>query len=439
MEKERAKQLACEAIDKRRVQLVANGRALYAMPETGFREFRTAEFVAKKFVGLGLDVKTGVAVTGIRAKAAGRSHGRCVAIMGELDALFMPDHRHVDSITGYAHACGHHAQMAMVLSAATALVESGIMAELDGDAAFIGVPAEEAIEFGYREDLVREGRLEFTVGKQECIRLGMFEGVDAVIGGHVADIGDAPKLRYGSTYNGLINKMVRFHGRSSHAALSPELGVNALHAALNSINNINAMRSTLEDKEHPRIHYIISKGGDSVNTIPCEVTMELGVRAASLTYLKKLDERVNTALLSGAVSVGASAEIRDIGAYLPTNQDDNMCKIFCANAVEFLGAANVIDARGWHKASSTDVGEVSSILPVVYYNFSGSRGAPHTKEMDIIDENFAYADSAKAAVMTLIDLLWDGGKEIERIKAAYKPQFASREEYIAFHRRLTGH
>ena len=185
--------------------------------------------------------------------------------MGELDALMMPSHCHADPVTGAAHACGHHAQMAMVIGAATGLIESGAMNHLDGDVAFLAVPAEEAIELAFRQELVRQGKIRFVGGKQEFIRLGVFNDIDAVLCGHLSNTGEIGRFRYGANYNGVLCKTVKFSGESCHAALAPQMGINALQAAVNAIIGINSIRETLPEAEYARIHYIITKGGDSPN------------------------------------------------------------------------------------------------------------------------------------------------------------------------------
>lgn len=170
--KNELKQRAIAAIEARRAELVQIGHALFDMPETGFREHRTAAYVKERLEGLGLEVRDQIAITGLKAKALGRNHSRCVGVMGELDALVMPSHCRADPATGYGHACGHHAQLVMVLGTAMGLIESGVMQEPAGDVAFLAVPAEETVELEFRKELVKEGKLHFMGGKQEFMLVG---------------------------------------------------------------------------------------------------------------------------------------------------------------------------------------------------------------------------------------------------------------------------
>ncbi len=429
------KQKVIDTIEAHRAELKNIGEKLYSMPETGFREYRSSAYVKSKLEALGLNVKGGIAITGLKAIAEGRSHERCVGIMSELDALILPNHCHADPDTGCAHACGHHAQSVMMLGAAMGLIESGVIGELDGDVAFLAVPAEEAIEIEFRKQLVKEGKLHYLGGKQEFIYLGEFDGIDAVIHGHTATTPNA-KFRYGQSYNGVVHKSVRFIGKSAHAGMAPHLGINALQAAVNAINNINAMRETLPESEKPRIHYIITKGGASPNIVPDDVRMEFGVRAASAGYMIELNSKVNRAITTGAESVGAKVEIEDLGAYQPTYQDRQLCGIFAQNAAALFGEQSLIDGSSLHRGSSTDVGDVASLVPTVTANFCGISGSPHTAEYDVTDPDFVYVEMAKVVACCVIDLLFEGGKTLDEIKAGYQPTFANSSQHTEYYQKL---
>lgn len=434
-DKGKLKQRALAAINARRRDLVDIGNALFEIPETGFREHHTAAYVKRQLETLGLQVRDGIAITGLKTKAAGKCHDRCVGIMGELDALVLPNHCHADPKTGYGHACGHHAQLVMVLGTAMGLIESGVMQELDGDVAFLAVPAEEAVELEFRKQLVDEGKLHFMGGKQEFIRLGVFDDIDAVLCSHLSTTPNA-RFRYGQSYNGVVHKSVRFIGKSAHAGMAPHLGINALQAAVNAINNVNGLRETLPQDQSPRIHYIITKGGDSPNIIPDDVRMEFGVRAATAEFMMDLNDRVNRAIRAGAMAAGAQVEIDDHGAYQPTYQDERLTRVFVENAAALVGSENLIDASNLHRGSSTDVGDVASLVPTIHTNFDGAVGAPHTAEFDVADPEFAYVEIAKVMAMTVIDLLAEGGTVLDDIKSKYKPTFANKEAHMQYYRKL---
>ena len=113
------------AIEKRRDFLCSVGTHIWNNPEPGFREEKTSAYLVDIFKSLGMEVKTGLAVTGFRADLETGRPGPTVAILGELDSLILPNHPECDKATGAVHACGHNASATGLIGAAIGLVESG--------------------------------------------------------------------------------------------------------------------------------------------------------------------------------------------------------------------------------------------------------------------------------------------------------------------------
>ena len=432
MDKQQLKAKAFEIIEQNKDYLIEIGKNLYNMPETGFREHETSAYVKQILEECGLEVKDKIAITGLKAKASGRKHDVNVALMGELDALIMPSHPHCHPERGTFHGCGHHAQLTTILGAAIGLVKSGLMEELDGDLTFIGVPAEEVIEQDFRKELREKGELFFLSGKQEMVRLGVFDDVDMVLCSHVMGHKAEPYCWAGHSWNGVIFKTVEFTGKGAHAGLAPDQGINALEAALCGMNNINAMRESFKDDDHVRIHYIITKGGDSSNIVPDDIRMEFGVRAASVPAMKNVDRRVNAALRLGAEAIGAGIHISNSGMDMPCHQNRMLGDIYLQNARELLGEENVEDVFGHHRGSSTDCGDVASLIPLLHPYFGGFVGSPHANDFDVVNEYAAYVVPAKIAAATAIDLLYNDAELARDVKAGFTPSFANKEEYLAY-------
>lgn len=422
---------ANEAIESQKSRLIRMGQDLYQMPETGFRETGSSAYMEDFLTELGLTVQNKIAMTGLKATAKGASDDFNVAVCGELDALLMPDHPMADPVTGAAHVCGHHSQLTMVAGVAMGLVETGLIKELDGNLSFLVVPAEEVIELEYRADLVRQGKIKYFGGKQNFIHFGAIDDIDCILCSHLTTVPE-PYFDYGKHYNGVVTKEARFHGKSAHSALSPHLAVNALHAAIAAINNINALRERFRDEDHVRVHYIITNGGRSVNIIPDEVRLEMGVRGANLQALSETNRLVNDAIAAGAGGVGARARIIDYGGYLPFTQNEAMSLLFAENAGALVGSERVEDTRSLMRASSTDAGDFSALVPTIHPNFGGARGNVHSKDFEIADEYLAYVLPAKAYAMTVIDLLWNNAEKGKAIKNAFEPDFKTRQEYDKF-------
>ena len=431
MEKSALKERVCHAIDSRRQDIIRIGKTILNQPEMGFKEEKTAALVKEVFSSLGLEFESEIAVTGVKATAKGRSSRLTAAVIGELDAVISPAHPTADPRTGAAHACGHNAQSAAMLGAACGLVLSGAMGELDGDVAFMAVPAEEFAELEYREQLKKNGVIRFFGGKQEFIRLGAFNDIDLAMMVHSqGGVAERKAFIHGKG-SGFIGKTVRFAGREAHAGGAPEEGINALNAAMVALMCIHVQREVFKDEDGIRVHPIITKGGDLVNIVPADVRMETYVRGKSLGAILSANEKVNRAIRAGAYSTGAGVEINEIPGYLPLSQDRNFGELFALNAESLISAESVI--RGVDMIGSTDMGDLSALMPVIQPTMGGFRGQAHSREFEIADEDAAYIVPAKAMAMTVVDLLADGASGGRKIKSGFTPAYQINEYLGMWH------
>ena len=143
-----------EIIESKKTEIIEFGRDIWNHAELGFREYRTSEKFASALRECKVDeLQEHLAVTGVKGTLRTADPKASIAIMGEMDALYMPAHPNMNPETKAAHACGHHAQITAVMGAALALSEPEIRRHLDGNIAFIGVPAEESIASAYYEKI----------------------------------------------------------------------------------------------------------------------------------------------------------------------------------------------------------------------------------------------------------------------------------------------
>ena len=431
--KEDLKHKAAEIIDARADGLVALAKTILKNPEPGFREFKTANLVAQQFAELGMQPKSGLGITGVKAETAGSSPGPTLAVLGELDSLIVSQHPHADPETNAAHACGHHCQIAMMLGAATALTNSDVLDSLAGRIAFMAVPAEEYIEIEYRDGLRREDRIEFLGGKPELVRLGEFDDVHMAMMLHTTSNPAEKLMCISNTNNGTVAKRIQFIGRASHAGGAPHLGINALNAAMMAMTAINFNRETFRDEDSIRVHPIITKGGEAVSAVPADVRMETFVRGRTLEALMDANMKVDRALRAGAMAVGAEVKIQPIPGYMPLQQNKAMAEIFRANAAELVGEENVgyVDHRG----GSTDMGDISHLMPVIHPYVGGATGLSHGATYVIEDYDLAVIKGAKAIAYTVIDLLGDNASHGNSIVGGQRPDM-SIPEYLKFMRSL---
>jgi amidohydrolase len=425
------KRKVCETIDGQADRIIGLGETIRKNPELGFKEFKTARLVEDTLRELGLGPRGGLAVTGVRAEARGRGDGPTLALLGELDALVVAGHPVADPTTGAAHACGHNAQVAGLLGAAMGLTGAGAFEHMAGRVVFFAVPAEEYGDVEWRVGEARAGRLEFLGGKPELLRLGHFDDVDLAMMIHTTSQPEVKKAGVAASNNGCIVKTVRYLGRASHAGGAPHLGVNALYAAQIGLAAINAVRETFRDEDSIRVHPIITHGGSQVNVIPAEVRMETYVRGKTVEAILEANTRVDRALRAGALALGARVEIETLPGYLPLFNHAGMAERFKANAAALLGADNVTEAG--HRSGSTDMGDISHVMPTLHPYMGGAVGSGHGADYMIADPRLAYVEPAKQLALMAVDLLWDGGAAARDILREWKPRM-TKEQYLAFQR-----
>lgn len=427
--KEELKRIVLEAIDARREEIFSIGDSIYCEPELGYKEYKTAEKVASVFRSLEIPFTQGLALTGLKGHIAG-SEGPTVAVLGELDSVISPQHPDADAQTGAAHCCGHNCMIASMVGVAYALRDTDVMKDLSGSVALIAAPAEECLEIGFRKRLMDEGKISFIGGKQQLIKEGVFDDVDIALIMHL--FGSDPENGLlgvgGESWNGFIGQNVRFVGKEAHAGMDPQNGINALAAARIALSAIDVQRETFTEKDAIRVHPIITKGGDIVNSIPAEVKVETLIRGASLPAILSTAERVTRSWKAGALALGADVEIDTLAGYLPFSSYEPLVALTYTNMTSLFGEDRV-EKYGPHGTASSDIGDVAALLPTIQFRIAGANDRFHSSEYRLVDKETAYLSSAKILAMNVIDLLYDGGKEAQRIISDFEPLF-TKEEYL---------
>jgi len=429
MTKEELKALVCAEIDRQSGQIIEISKHILQHPEIGFREAETASYVADQFAGMGLQYRTGLALTGVKARMKGRRSALTVGILGEMDSLLVPESPVADPSTGAAHCCGHNAQVASMIGAGLGL--RAVMDHLDGDVVLFAVPAEECITVEERLARRARGELEFILGKPELIRLGEFDDIDMITITHTPHGADDSLASVGDTHNGSLIKRVRFIGRAAHAGSAPHLGINALKAAMIALGAIDAQRERFREEDMIRISPIITKGGDGTSSVPADVRIETMIRARTVEGMQEASTVVDRCLRAGALAVGAKLEVETVGGYLPNTPDPNLV------ALQFEECAAVVGRNrmgpGRHQAGSTDVGDVGFLMPAVHPRSGGTEGRPHQPGYFVRDHALAAVNPAKSMAMLAVELLYDDAAEGRRVQAQAGRKM-TRDEYVALRR-----
>lgn len=415
-------------IDVHKDQIIAFAEDIAAHPEPGYEEFCTAGKTAEVLKNLGYKVTEHLARTGVKGTKSIKE-GPSLTVIGELDAIGCHSHPNANPVTGVAHACGHHAQMAAMIGCAIAMADPDVQKCLAGTVNFLAVPAEEYIDADKRARLKKEG-IEFCCGKSEMIRTGVFDDTDIALTTHVHMVPVEEDFYLGNpACNGYSAERVTVRGKAAHGAIDPWNGVNALSITTSAIQMMGLMRETFREEDHVRLHNVIRKVGDVINSVPDEAIVETKVRAASLDKICEITDMVNRAYAGSAYAFGGKIEMEKLQGYMPIipRAADNAL----IEAADDLGLNYRTVQKGDFNNACTDVGDLSHLVPVVNFTFKGFEGKLHGADFKITDPEKAYILPAKLLALTVYKLLKNGGQEAKKITKSYTPVF-NKESYIQY-------
>ena len=408
-------------------EMINLGENIFENPELGFKEFETNKLICKIFDKYDIAYKNDIAITGIKATLDSGKKGPHIGLLCEIDSVPSTDHKYLGKKDECAHSCGHYAQIGTILGSFIALKESKVINELGGKISFIATPAEEYCDFNYRENLIEENKISYMSGKQEMVRLNTFNDIDLIISCHSMPPNDKYYTEINSSLNGFLGKKITFKGVSSHAGLNPWDGVNALNAANVALNAIAYLRETFKEEDTVRVHYVISEGGASVNSVPEKVVLDMYIRAKTLDAIMDVDAKVNRAIKGGALALGAQVKISNTGGYLPLTQDKNLTEVLKENMLKFMDEDKIL--KDCHSFASGDIGDLSYIMPTVQIGVSGFAGRIHGNDFRTEDKYLAYELPMKYITSSVIDLLKDDGKKTKEILSKYE-QKLNFDQYI---------
>jgi amidohydrolase len=371
------KEKAIAHVDETRSLLIDVSKEMFDNPEVAFKEVNASQRLANELEKAGFTVERGVAGmdTAIRAIHPMESDGPTVAILAEYDAL--PE---------IGHACGHNLIGGAALGACLALGK--MKDELPGKLIFLGTPAEEDVG-----------------GKIAMVDAGIFEGVDAAMMFHPSP-GYTVVGRQGLA---LTEVKIEFHGKPAHAAASPEKGINALDAIIQTFNGINALRQHIKDMS--RIHGVITNGGIKPNIVPEYAAAEFYVRAREDDYCAELVKKIEKCAKGAASATGATLNFQVIEpSFSSRKMNKAMGEAFTKN-LETIGEPMSDLPEG--SGGSSDIGNVSQVVPAIhpYISICDGSVAGHSKEFaeaSVSNRGHeAMLSGAKALAMTAIDLYID--------------------------------
>jgi amidohydrolase len=298
--------------DNLETKMIGWRRDIHQHPELGNYEVRTAGLIAKHLESLGIEVRTGVAKTGVVGVLKGGKPGPVVALRADMDALPVTERNDLPFAskektiyngqeTGLMHACGHDSHVAILMAVAEIL--ASVKKDLPGTVKFIFQPAEEGVpvgEVGGARQMIKEGALENPA-------------VNAIFGMHSDPKVETGKIRYrsGPAMAAVYNFRVVIKGKGTHGA-NPWYGVDPIITSAQVINNIQTIVSrNLNLTVNPGVVSIgLINGGTRWNIIPEEVMMMGTIRAFTEEDKQMMTDRLKEIINKTAESNGATAEIQ---------------------------------------------------------------------------------------------------------------------------------
>ena len=424
---ERQQQLVAH-VEIHRGMILDAAQWLWAHPQTGFTEWEANAYLTERFEALGYQLTQAGNIPGFYTDVDTGRPGPTLCILAELDALDAANHP--AAVGGMAHCCGHHAQGAILLGIAAALKQPGALEGLSGVIRLMTVPAEELTQFTFREELRAKGVIRYTGGKAELMHRGFFDDVDLALMVHVTtDPGLAFTCLAG--YNGSIAKTAVYKGRTTHAADSPHLGINAQYAAMLGLQACNALRETFREQDYVRFHPVIESPGCAVSVIPGEVRIESKVRGRTVEAIRRENGKINRALAGAAAAMGAGLEIHDRPGYFPENLDPALMRLVEQCCVDLVGADQVSFRYDLYSTASTDFGELTTVMPGVQLHVCGAVGSLHAVDFDIPDPEDLCLNGARALLLSADALLSHDAAAAKEITAHYQPLYPSIPDYFA--------
>ncbi len=333
------------AIDRGADEALALARWMSDHPELSLAEVETSARFTAYLGQRGFSIETGAAglETAFVAHHGAASAPVEVALLAEMDAL--PE---------IGHACGHNLSGPASLLAAASLAEV-----LPGDCLRLRVVGSPAEEIG--------------VGKRRLVEAGAFDGLDAAMMAHAADMRRAHRLFLGNRKFEFV-----FHGRAAHAAAYPEQGINALDSVIAFFVSLGLLRQQLP--RSARVHGIVSDGGRAPNVIPERAAARVWVRALDEAVLEDAATRVVRCAEGAAAATGTRLEVDEPESSSPPMRPNLALADLYRRQLDGLDLAETNDAPDANIGSS-DITHVSRVVPTIHPNFPiGSNLKLHTRE-----------------------------------------------------------
>jgi len=397
------------AADKIEAQCITWRRDFHQHPELSNREIRTSKIIADYLRSLGLEVKEGVAKTGVIGVLKGAKPGPCIGLRADMDALPVTERVNLPFASkakgtyngqevGIMHACGHDTHVAILMSVAQVL--SSMKNDLKGTVKFVFQPAEEGPpegEEGGAPLMIKEGALDNPK-------------VDVMFGLHISAQTPVGMIKYRA--GGVLASSdwfdIKVKGKQSHGS-QPWMGIDPVVVAAEIINGLQTIVSRQIEltKNAAVLSVCVINGGVRSNIIPEMVDMKGTIRTLDKGMQQIIHEKLKLTATKIAESAGATAEVSIETKTLVTYNDPALTKKMIPSLIAATGEANVGEMEA--ATASEDFSFFADKVPSLFISLGGmpkdadpvKTAAHHTPDF-YIDES-----GMKTGIKAFCNLVFD--------------------------------
>lgn len=328
-------------------QVIEWRRFIHQHPELSNREFNTSKLVAAELQRLGLEVRTGIAHTGVVGILKGGQPGPVIGLRADMDALPITERTNVpfkSTVTGeyngqtvgVAHACGHDSHVAMLLGTANVLV--GMKDKIRGTVVFIFQPSEEGAPAG------EEG------GAALMVKEGVMDNpkIDAIFGIHINSQTEIGTIKYkpGATMAAADWFTIKVKGKGSHGS-QPWSGIDPIAVATQIYTGLQMI--VARESELTKAPVVITvgriSGGVRENIISEDLTMAGTIRTLDSAMQKDVHNKIRLTATKIAESMGATAEVTIETKTLVTYNTPELVKKMLPSLEKAIGKENVVEGE----------------------------------------------------------------------------------------------
>jgi amidohydrolase len=348
-------------------------RHLHQYPELGNRETKTAKYVEDHLRKLGIEVRAGVAKTGVVGILKGAQPGPVIGLRADMDGLPVTERNSLPFASketadyngqkvGVMHACGHDTHVAMLMG--TAEVLAGMKDKIKGTVVFIFQPAEEGPPAG------EEG------GAPLMVKEGVMDNpkIDAVFGIHINSQTDAGTIEYksGAVMAASDWFQIKVKGRQTHGAY-PWLGTDPIAVASQIYIGLQMIVSRQSELTKAPVVITVGKinAGIRENIIPEELTMAGTIRTLDSAMQKDVHQKIRTTATKIAESMGATVEVTIDTKTLVTYNTPSLVEKMLPSLQKAAGKDNV-QLTEW-VTGAEDFSYFGEKAPAFYFTVGGMR------------------------------------------------------------------